>query len=78
MTSDVTVSTEGSNQSAIGTVVDKAGNTASKTESGLKIDKTAPYDRRPTTSQNSYGRYKSSFKVHFTLPILCPALSSIA
>jgi hypothetical protein len=37
-----TVSTEGANQSATGTCQDLAGNTASDTQSGINIDKTAP------------------------------------
>ncbi len=41
VTPDATVSTEGNNQSATGTATDLAGNTASFTVSGLKIDKTA-------------------------------------
>jgi hypothetical protein len=41
-TDNQTVSTEGANQSAIGTCTDKAGNTASDTQTGINIDKTAP------------------------------------
>ena len=37
-----TVSTEGANQSAIGTCGDHAGNTATDTQAGINIDKTAP------------------------------------
>lgn len=37
-----TVSTEGANQSATGTCEDLAGNTASNTQFGINIDKTAP------------------------------------
>ncbi len=37
-----TLTTEGSNQSAIGTCTDLAGNTASNTQTGINIDKTAP------------------------------------
>jgi hypothetical protein len=37
-----TVSAEGANQSAIGTCTDHAGNTASDTQTGINIDKTAP------------------------------------
>jgi CSLREA domain-containing protein len=36
------LTSEGANQSATGTCVDNAGNTASDTQTGLKIDKTAP------------------------------------
>ena len=38
-----TVSTEGANQSATGTCQDLAGNSASDTQSGINIDKTAPF-----------------------------------
>jgi hypothetical protein len=41
-TASQTVSSEGDNLSAIGTCTDNAGNTASDTQSGIKIDKTAP------------------------------------
>ncbi len=37
-----TISTEGANQSATGTCLDMAGNSASDTQSGFNIDKTAP------------------------------------
>jgi hypothetical protein len=37
-----TLSSEGANQSVIGTAVDNAGNSASATVSGINIDKTAP------------------------------------
>ena len=37
-----TVSTEGANQTATGTCMDKAGNSASNTQSGINIDKTPP------------------------------------
>jgi hypothetical protein len=37
-----TLTNEGANQSASGTAADHAGNTASATESGINIDKTAP------------------------------------
>ena len=42
VTSDVTISSEGTNRSATGTATDKAGNSASTTVSGINIDKTAP------------------------------------
>lgn len=38
------VSTEGTNQSALGTCTDMAGNTASDTQNGINIDKTDPTD----------------------------------
>jgi hypothetical protein len=43
-----TVSTEGANQSATGTCTDHASNTASETQNGINIDKTAP--NPPTVS----------------------------
>lgn len=42
ITPDVTVTTEGANQSFTGTATDKAGNSAAYTVSGINIDKTAP------------------------------------
>ncbi len=42
VTSDVTISTEGANQSVTGTATDKAGNTASFTVGNINIDKTSP------------------------------------
>jgi hypothetical protein len=41
-TASQTLSTEGAGQSSTGTAVDKAGNTASATVSGINIDKTVP------------------------------------
>lgn len=45
------LSAEGLNQSATGTCTDKAGNTASNTQTGINIDKTAP-TLAPTVSPN--------------------------
>ncbi len=42
VTPDIVVSTEGRDQSVTGTTIDMAGNFASTTESGIKIDKTPP------------------------------------
>jgi len=42
LTSDVILSTEGTNQSVSGTATDKAGNSASVSVSGINIDKTSP------------------------------------
>jgi hypothetical protein len=39
---DTTISSEGVNQSVTGTAIDKAGNSASTTVSGINIDKTPP------------------------------------
>ena len=50
-TASQTVSTEGLNQSAAGTCTDNAGNTASNTQTGISIDKTAP-TLAPTVSPN--------------------------
>jgi CSLREA domain-containing protein len=46
-----TVSSEGANQTAMGTCVDLAGNSASDTQSGINIDKTAPA-LNPSVSPN--------------------------
>lgn len=46
-----TVSTEGQNQSSIGTCTDNAGNSASDTQTGISIDKTAP-TLAPTVAPN--------------------------
>ena len=48
---DQTLTGEGSNLNAVGTCTDNAGNTASNTQSGIKIDKTAP-TLSPTVSPN--------------------------
>jgi pimeloyl-ACP methyl ester carboxylesterase len=42
ITPDLIISTEGANQSVVGTAKDKAGNEASVAVSGINIDKTAP------------------------------------
>ncbi|PJA87245.1 MAG: hypothetical protein CO141_00460 [Candidatus Moranbacteria bacterium CG_4_9_14_3_um_filter_42_9] len=42
VTPDIIISTEGAGQSASGTAIDNAGNTASTTVSGINIDKTRP------------------------------------
>ena len=58
----VTLSSEGSGQSASGTCTDEAGNDSdSATASGINIDKTAPViaDLGPTTSPNVNGWYKT-------------------
>lgn len=67
ITPDMTLSTEGVAQSAMGPATDKAGNQASYTVSGINIDKSPPImGGAPTTSPNAYGWYKSSVTVHFT------------
>jgi hypothetical protein len=47
-----TISAEGENQSATGTCTDLAGNSASATQAGINIDKTAP-SLSPTVSPNT-------------------------
>lgn len=42
VTPDITITSEGNNQSVIGTATDKAGNSTSFTVSGINIDKTPP------------------------------------
>jgi CSLREA domain-containing protein len=52
-----TISNEGANQSTIGTCTDNAGNTASDTQSGINIDKTAPsitFDSRTAPNSNGW------------------------
>lgn len=52
-----TVGTEGQNQSATGTCTDNAGNSASDTQTGINIDKTAPtisFDSRTTANANGW------------------------
>lgn len=41
-TSDITISSEGANQVALGAAVDKAGNSANYTVDGINVDRTAP------------------------------------
>ena len=62
-----TVNGEGANQSATGTCTDNAGNSASNTQSGINIDKTAPtISAAATTAANGNGWYNSKVTVHFT------------
>jgi Glucodextranase, domain B len=58
-TVSVTLSAEGADQSATATCVDKAGNEASNTRTGINIDKSAPVisNTGPTTFANSNGWY---------------------
>src|SRR5258705_445520 len=47
---------EGANQSVVGTITDKAGNTATFTVSNINIDETAPnISAQRDTAANSYG-----------------------
>lgn len=62
-----TVSSEGADQTATGACTDNAGNSASATQSGIKIDKTAPtISAAATTNPNPAGWYNSDVTVHFT------------
>ncbi|MDP1845383.1 MAG: hypothetical protein Q8L09_01380 [Candidatus Moranbacteria bacterium] len=54
VTSDVTISTEGANQSATGTAIDKAGNSASFTVTGINIDKTSPVIKIVSPENKNY------------------------
>lgn len=56
-TASATVSTEGENQSVTGTCQDTSGNTASDTQTGINIDKTAPTvsaSRAPDANANGW------------------------
>ena len=58
---------EGANQSATGSVTDAAGNSASTTNSGINVDKTAPtITGAPTTSPNADGWYNGNVTIHWT------------
>ncbi len=62
-----TVSSEGANQTAMGTCTDLAGNSASDTQTGINIDKTAPlimFDSR--TAPNANGWNNSNVQVTWT------------
>ena len=62
-----TVSSEGADQTATGSCTDNAGNNASATQNGIKIDKTAPtISAAATTQPNTNGWYNSDVTVHFT------------
>ncbi len=58
---------EGANQSASGTVLDAAGNSASATLSGINVDKTAPtLSSAPTTLPSADGWYKGDVTMTWT------------
>lgn len=61
----VTVTTEGVNQSATGTCTDRADNTASRTQAGINIDKTAPtlYASAVMPPPNAYGWHNSDVTI---------------
>ncbi|MFL5807226.1 MAG: PxKF domain-containing protein, partial [Roseiflexaceae bacterium] len=63
-----TLTSEGANQSATGTCMDLAGNSASDTQSGINIDTTAPsgVSGTPTTSPNATGWYNAPVTVMFS------------
>ena len=62
-----TVSGEGANQTATGACTDNAGNSASNTQNGINIDKTAPtISAAATTQPNANGWYNNDVTVHFT------------
>ena len=62
-----TVSTEGGNQSATGTCVDLAGNSAQNTQTGINIDKTAPsISFASRTAANSNGWNNTNVVVNWS------------
>src|SRR4029077_20059483 len=72
----VTLNTDGTNRTATGTAVDKAGNTASVTTSPIKIDKTPPSISYSVSQQpNSSGWYGGPVTVTFSCS---DALSGVA
>jgi hypothetical protein len=66
----LTLSSQGADQSATGTCYDLAGNSASDTQSGIKIDKTAPtiVDNGPTPKEpnGQNGWYTTAVRNEFT------------
>jgi large repetitive protein len=77
---------EGGNQSASGSAIDAAGNSASTTVSGINVDKTAPsLSGKPGTAANSDGWYNGSVTIVWTCADAlsgidggCPGSSTIA
>jgi hypothetical protein len=65
-TDDVTVSTEGADQSAEGTAVDNAGNSSTATVSGISIDRTPPEISATRTPANGNGWNNGPVTVDFT------------
>ncbi len=66
VTPDTIISTEGASQSITGTAIDKAGNSASTTVSGINIDKTPPIiigSRTPAPNINDWNNVDVT--VHF-------------
>ena len=65
--STVTVASEGANQEAIGSALDKAGNTASASVLGINIDKSAPtISGLRSPAANGYGWSRTDVTVSFT------------
>ncbi|MEO6412514.1 MAG: PxKF domain-containing protein [Pedococcus sp.] len=77
---------QGADQSATGTAVDVAGNTASATLDHLDVDKTAPVlTGAPTSAPNAAGWYDNSVVIHWTCSDAlsgidgpCPADSTVS
>jgi alpha-tubulin suppressor-like RCC1 family protein len=70
------INAEGAGQSATGTCADKAGNSASNTQTGINIDATAPtISAAATSSPNANGWYRGNVTVAFSC---ADALSDIA
>ena len=75
----------GTGQSIIGTVTDRAGNSAQTTVSAINVDETAPeLSGAPTSSANANGWYSGDVAIHWTcsddrsgLQGACPANSTI-
>jgi hypothetical protein len=58
---------EGSDQSAVGTAVDVAGNSASTTVGGINVDETAPtLSGKPTVAANANGWYNGDVTIAWT------------
>ncbi|MBV9787140.1 MAG: PxKF domain-containing protein, partial [Chloroflexi bacterium] len=73
---NTTLTGEGANLSASASISDKAGNSASTTVSGIKIDRNAPtISGKATTDPNSNGWYNGSVTIRFTCD---DALSTVA
>jgi large repetitive protein len=58
---------EGTNQTATGSVTDAAGNSDSVTDTGINVDETPPaITGAPTTSPNANGWYNGDVAIHWT------------
>ena len=70
---DVTLSSDGTSQTAVGTATDNAGNVATDTENNINIDKTAPstnYTLEGSAGLNGWNT--SNVKVSFNITDLAP------